>query len=198
MKLLIPYADYNQAANCLDSDLLNTQIISSAKLLRYLLNGGWRGEPGIKMWAGYESALCRYTQAMMFEYMDRGYSVHDESWEIIGRITIGYGWDRSIPDSRPQWLGNPILHNSHRANLLHKGILDILQKRAKLLIGGGQDYLEYATKYGYKKFEDFTLDECADLHIYLSSKGIGHYDNWYAQFGWNLSPSDVYFYPSND
>jgi len=60
------------------------------------------------MWAGCEDALKLYFNLCVKEWIRRGYNNSMELEDVTNKIKY------------PHWLGNDILHSSHRANLLRK------------------------------------------------------------------------------
>jgi len=62
----------------------------------------------VLMWTGYEPALRLYRNAMIREWVARGYNNTMEITRSGGRVRM------------PPWLGDQSLHASHRSNLLRK------------------------------------------------------------------------------
>lgn len=60
------------------------------------------------MWAGYEDALAEYHDAMVEEWVKRGYR-NTMLLQARGHQAPG-----------PPWLGDAQLHESHQSNLLRK------------------------------------------------------------------------------
>ena len=69
---------------------------------------GWINHPITKMWKGYENALKQYLNECIDEWVAQGYNNNMVKEDIDGDIIY------------PHWLGNDLLHSSHRANLLRK------------------------------------------------------------------------------
>lgn len=109
MQTFLPYADFRRSAACLDTRRLGKQRIEARQILRVLrgLSKGWAHHPAVLMWRGHEAALGAYMNAVIDEWVLRGYR-------------------NSIPKARvsryrpPSWLGDRKLHASHRSNLLRK------------------------------------------------------------------------------
>jgi hypothetical protein len=80
------------------------QVIRALEIEKY----GWRHHPVVKMWEGYKDALKEYKNAMIIEWINRGYK-NNMSIDNVA-LNIDY----------PPWLGNDELHASHRSNLLQK------------------------------------------------------------------------------
>jgi hypothetical protein len=60
------------------------------------------------MWAGYENALRLYMNACIREWVRRGFANEMAYGDVRGSVRM------------PPWLGDPRLHESHRASLLRK------------------------------------------------------------------------------
>jgi hypothetical protein len=110
MQTFLPDPDFVASAAILDNRRLGKQRLEAYQLLRTLrgLSSGWRHHPAVAMWRGYEDALGLYTNAMIDEWVRRGFK------NTMGRV--------SSPElvHMPPWLGDPSFHASHRANLLRK------------------------------------------------------------------------------
>lgn len=112
MQTFLPYADIERSATVLDYRRLGKQRVEVFQILNVLLGnrqaGGWINHPAVKMWAGHTRLLARYGQAMVDEWVRRGY-----------RNTMSF--DTTGDDvSTPWWFGDERLHSSHRSNLLRK------------------------------------------------------------------------------
>lgn len=68
----------------------------------------WTKHPIVIMWNGFENALAEYHNVAIEEWIGRGYKNNMEM--IIIDNDVRY----------PSWLGNELLHASHRSNLLRK------------------------------------------------------------------------------
>lgn len=111
MQTFLPYPDFDACAACLDSRRLGKQRVEAFQILNTLADPtrrGWRNHPAVRMWRGYEDALRLYMNAMIAEWVRRGY-----------RNTMTRA---SVPTevAMPPWLGDPAFHASHRSNLLRK------------------------------------------------------------------------------
>jgi len=108
----IPYANFSKCAKVLDNKRLGKQRVEAKQILNILLNEtktkGWRNHPVVKMWTGYEKALMSYYNAIVEEWIKRGYRNTMTYYKITGKIT--YPW----------FIGNKSVHLSHQANLLRK------------------------------------------------------------------------------
>jgi len=112
MQTFLPYSDFGLSAKCLDYRRLGKQRVEAETIYRTILHGsGWRHHPAVKMWTGFESALLDYRDEMIREWIRRGYRNNMPFGSAKkGRRKIDYPW----------WLGDEILHSSHRSNLLRK------------------------------------------------------------------------------
>lgn len=115
MQTFLPYPDFKLSAVCLDNKRLGKQRVEAFQILQALLTSGygWKNHPAVKMWQGYESALCDYYSSIVNTWLNRGFS------HSMPRNLHAYF---SIPRSSelPHWLGDSDFHSSHRANLLRK------------------------------------------------------------------------------
>lgn len=110
MQTFLPYADFAETAACLDDRRLGKQRVEAYQILRTTLGytSGWRNHPAVKMWRGYEDALRLYMNAMIAEWVRRGFRNTMPLAEVSGEPEM------------PPWLGDPALHAGYRANLLRK------------------------------------------------------------------------------
>jgi hypothetical protein len=112
MQTFLPYESFAMSAKALDYRRLGKQRVEAMQILDALKRrkGGWVNHPAVRMWRGYEDALKQYQRAMILEWMIRGY---------VNNMAIpAYVPKRNI--LLPWWLGEPLLHSSHRANLRRK------------------------------------------------------------------------------
>ena len=110
MQTFLPSQNYNISAKQLDPSRLGNQAYREGGTL---INGGWPNHPCAKMWAGHRHQLALYCLACLDELNDRGryYPTHIDFFQDIVDSTSG---------GRPSWLGDEMLHSSHRACLLYK------------------------------------------------------------------------------
>jgi hypothetical protein len=108
MNTFLPYPDFPKCAKVLDWRRLGKQRVESMQVLRTLrVGGGWRWHPAVLMWKNYEEALENYGNAMVEEWIRRGYN-----------NTLSFPFH---PEAKmPPWLGDCRLHASHQSNLLRK------------------------------------------------------------------------------
>ena len=109
MQTFLPFADFKKTAMVLDYRRLGNQRNETTILLRAIQNplGPWGHHPAARMWRGYHSALLAYRDAIVVEWLNRGYK---NTIPVMNEPVIAY----------PPWLGQESLHAAHRAVLLHK------------------------------------------------------------------------------
>jgi hypothetical protein len=109
MQTFLPHPNFGVSARVLDYRRLGKQRLKATQILSALEHGsGWTSHPAVLMWAGYEAALRQYRNAMIREWVARGF-----------RNTMGI--TRSGGQVRlPPWLGDHAFHASHRSALLRK------------------------------------------------------------------------------
>ena len=109
MQTFLPFPDFKKSAMVLDYRRLGNQRNEATTLLRAIQNPSepWGHHPAAKMWRGYRSALLAYRDAIVIEWVNRGYK---NSCPILNEPV----------DIFPSWLGQESFHASHRAVLLHK------------------------------------------------------------------------------
>jgi hypothetical protein len=76
MQTFLPYPDLKKSFEVLDYRRLGKQRVEAMQILNILLSdkksGGWVNHPAVKMWRGYEDALCVYMN--MCIYRNKQYS----------------------------------------------------------------------------------------------------------------------------
>lgn len=105
MQTFLPYPDFAASARCLDNRRLGKQRLECVQLANP--TSGWRHHPAAAMWRGYELALAAYRDAVVTEWLARGFR---------NSVPLTH----AAPTALPPWLGNPAFHASHRSNLLRK------------------------------------------------------------------------------
>lgn len=115
MQTFLPYPSFLESARCLDNKRLGKQRVETWQILQAISNPsyGWQNHPAVNMWRGHESALVDYGLAICDEWIARGYRDTVRSRFIDQFVFHG-------SPSLPTWLGNSILHASHRSALLFK------------------------------------------------------------------------------
>jgi hypothetical protein len=113
MQTFLPYADFSATAACLDMKRLGKQRVEVLQILKALHDPdyGWQNHPAVKMWRGHTGALVDYGLAVCAEWIGRGYND-----TCYGKIEV---FDNMTFD-RPDWLDDPRVQQSHRANLVRK------------------------------------------------------------------------------
>ena len=119
MQTFLPFPNYAYSALILDYKRLGKQRVECKQILLAMpkLTGGWRNHPATKMWRNHEIELCRYAAAMCREWISRGYN--DSLLPFFEDAIDQYSSD-GRNDAPPPWLGDELLHASHRSNLLRK------------------------------------------------------------------------------
>lgn len=123
MQTFLPYPDFAESARVLDNKRLGKQRVEAYQILLTLdgARKGWANHPAVKMWAGYQTALFVYLQAVCSEWVYRGYK------DTVLRKGTHYMAPEEFMTTRqggfvtmPPWLGDKEFHAAHRANLLRK------------------------------------------------------------------------------
>jgi len=110
MQTFLPYPEFDKSTAVLDRQRLGKQRVEAYQIIRSItLGNGWSHHPIVKMWTGFENALKLYSNAMVTEWIRRGYRNNLEIYNLTG-CEIVFPW----------WLGNDEFHASHRAALLAK------------------------------------------------------------------------------
>ena len=105
-----PYPDVEACAKALDYRRLGKQRCEAYQIWRALmgLSSGWINHPATQMWKGHTCFLALYCNAMIDEWIARGYR----------------NFMNKLPHCRdprpPWWWGWPPLHLSHQASLNRK------------------------------------------------------------------------------
>lgn len=118
MQTFLPYSDFSLSAECLDYKRLGKQRVETMQIMNTLcgLSSGWSNHPAVKMWEDYEYYLYLYQEAIVAEWVKRGYKDNvclDKTIKALENC-------QNLNIQRPPWLGEPKLHASHRSNLLRK------------------------------------------------------------------------------
>jgi hypothetical protein len=110
MQTFLPYPDFALSAAILDSKRLGKQRVEAEQIARAIASPsyGWQSHPAVTMWRGYLPALLAYRDAMIREWVSRGY--HN---------TMPYRSDSPLYEV-PWWLGDEAFHRSHQSNLIRK------------------------------------------------------------------------------
>ena len=135
MQTFLPLtSNADDIAKVLDNKRLNKQALEGWQILMTLLEldpdgnhrvpKGWVNHPAVKMWRGHEMALFMYINAMVNEWLTRGFksTIGTKAWN-----TIQTALSKNIISDEitsPAWLENKQLFeqiaSSHRLALLTK------------------------------------------------------------------------------
>lgn len=119
MQTFIPYGDkFALNARVLDRQRLGKQRVEGLQILNTLTgrSTGWRNHPAVKAWAGHEELLAHYVIAMCDEWTGRGYK--DTCADKVRSMFVTLSDLNDLP--RFDWLVDPEVSVSHRANLVRK------------------------------------------------------------------------------
>jgi len=118
MQTFLPFDNFDKVAKHLDWIRLGKQRVEAKQILYCLEQPNrWIHHPAVQMWKGHKSALTEYMNAMIREWVVRGYK---NNMPIIKVHTL-------VPE-KPKWIGDPEIHRSHRMMLVWKSINDFLEK----------------------------------------------------------------------
>ncbi|TFC06955.1 hypothetical protein E3O42_00805 [Cryobacterium adonitolivorans] len=119
MQTFLPFSDFAESAQVLDSARLGKQRVEALQVLRAIVLPayGWQSHPAMQMWRGYVPELTRYALAMVDEWTGRGNA--DSTRPLITEFAPDAAKDEATFPV-PSWLGNEALHLSHRSNLVRK------------------------------------------------------------------------------
>jgi hypothetical protein len=136
MQTFVPLtSSFEDIARTLDRARLNKQALEGWQILMTLLEldpqgnhrtpKGWVNHPAVKMWRGHEMALYLYIQAMVDEWIRRGYksTIGDKAKETI-KVAMSKGLLEGSVSANPRWILDMKLFkdiaSSHRMALLNK------------------------------------------------------------------------------
>lgn len=109
MQTFLPVANFQASAEMLDYRRLGKQRVEARQLIETILGikSGWANHPAAHMWQYHVSALMRYHDVCIREWVRRGYvntmpMFNPRVYEL------------------PPWFGDEQFHTTHRAALLHK------------------------------------------------------------------------------
>ena len=114
MQTFLPFANFAASAKILDSKRLGKQRVEAKQIFEALRKGPgapWYNHPAVQQWKGYEEILKSYYNAMLKEWISRGFENTMEFLKIAPTTDV-------YP--LPWWLGNENFHRSHRARLIFK------------------------------------------------------------------------------
>ncbi|QDP67969.1 MAG: hypothetical protein Unbinned657contig1001_11 [Prokaryotic dsDNA virus sp.] len=118
MQTFMTTYDYRTVAKELDYRRLGKQRVEGMQTHNQLTKGkgGYKHHPINAMWKGYESSLAEYTNAMINEWISRGYN---NTMELI-ECCSDYQGILECFHKKPEWVYSESLHLSHKSNLLRK------------------------------------------------------------------------------
>jgi hypothetical protein len=127
LQTFLPYPDFAASAQALDPRRLGKQRVEALQVLRGLTQPGYgfRHQPAVRMWRGYEEALGTYGVTVCRAWFARGFADTCELRLREELARIGVAAPRSqeqlaAAGALPPWLGDPGLHRSHQSSLLRK------------------------------------------------------------------------------
>jgi hypothetical protein len=122
MQTFVPYQDFQESAQSLDSKRLNKQLLEGRQIYSILASGkrsgAWVNHPAVKMWRNRDTALFSYLKAIKDECVSRNIKT-EKNWNVILE-THENNWNRGSKVVMPNWLGDEKVHQSHRNNLYRK------------------------------------------------------------------------------
>ena len=114
MQTFLPFRSFRKSAACLDDKRLGKQRVEALMIVKILSGENdhsvYRNHPAVRMWQGYQDALCYYGLIMCLEWKRRGFE-DNLIPEFLARMT-------TMNFERPVWLSN--ITYSHRSNLVRK------------------------------------------------------------------------------
>jgi hypothetical protein len=136
MQTFVPLIEsHTHIARVLDRKRLNKQALEGWQILMVLLEldpqgefrpaKGWKNHPAVKMWRGHEMALYMYIQAMVEEWIARGYkSTIGEKAAATMRRALELNLLTDSSYENPPWIKDMHTYkeiaSSHRVALLSK------------------------------------------------------------------------------
>jgi hypothetical protein len=111
MQTFLPSPDFALSAKLLDYKRLGKQRVEAAQILKAITDSsyGWQSHPAVNQWRPFPDALKAYYNAIVKEWIDRGY---------VNNMPYPLPVPHSYP--KPPWLGSPSYHLSHQSNLIRK------------------------------------------------------------------------------
>lgn len=123
MQTFLPYPDPRRSAEVLDDRRLGKQRVETFQVLRALTwpEYGWKHHPAVRMWRGFVPALVAYGLVCVDEWRARGRA--DATRAALLEFVGGREPDWDVLHDRglvPPWVGDELVHVSHRSALLRK------------------------------------------------------------------------------
>lgn len=117
MQTFLPYDDFLLSAACLDNRRLGKQRVEALQIHNIVSTdrrtGGWVNHPAVVMWRNAPNALAAYQNAMIDEWVYRGFN---NTMKLLPVTTC----TTCFTIHMPTWIGDERVHSSHRSNLLRK------------------------------------------------------------------------------
>lgn len=109
MQTFLPLPSFEESAKVLDRQRLGKQRVEAIQIWTAIARGGggWYNHPATKMWRDHMAALAAYADAMIKEWMRRGYQ---NNMPLSGIVVY----------ELPPWFGDDRFHSAHRQTLLFK------------------------------------------------------------------------------
>lgn len=116
----IPFSNFDHCAAVLDNRRLGKQRVEAAQILACLASSsptrGWRNHPAVLMWTGYSAALSAYYNAVVREWIRRGFKNNMPLADVPPEVEM------------PWFVDCLTVQMSHRANLVRKDPLFYVPK----------------------------------------------------------------------
>jgi hypothetical protein len=92
----VPFSDIHKCAKALDYRRLGKQRVEAYQLWRALqgLTKGWVNHPATLMWKGHTCFLAMYCNAMIDEWIARGYDYYH--FDVGAYADWGYVWPSKV------------------------------------------------------------------------------------------------------
>ena len=116
MILWLPYESFGRSASVMDSRTLSIQRYDAWRLLHLLTKGipeGMKVTPTILMWKNYPSWVACYGMATSLEWEARSNKKSEITEMFRHHLDVA-----DVTDPYPPWLGDSVLHLSHRSNMI--------------------------------------------------------------------------------
>lgn len=116
MMLWLPHENFRDCARAMDSRTLTIQRFDAWRLLNMLTKGvpvGMKRNPTIRMWQEYPTWVAGYGMAICLEW-----ELRSEKSSEITKLFEEYLDVADLTDTYPRWLGDSLLHSSHRSNMI--------------------------------------------------------------------------------
>lgn len=175
MQTFLPSTSYQQSAKWLDNATLYYQRFDVVQILNALTNPvyGWKDDPAVRMWKGYEASLIYYGWQVCLEWKARGYK--DSCQDKILSFGTTFG-------EKPPWLIEEFASN-HRSILLGKAFEKVHELETEL-------GLLQVERIGYfiNSIEEVALTKAINKSYHKLQKAYGIWD-WYQSFNWSEKPA---------